>query len=160
MIIGNTSMRLRKLRIAWSVACGIACVLLIALWMRSGMWGDQLGYCYASAQELTCRSINGRLQIDWGYNPFSEADAGEWLAHSLNIDEIYGDDHPEVTSPIWAFDIGQGFLSIAVPHWSLFVVVVAVGTLPWIRWRFSLRTLLIATTLVAVALGLAAYATR
>ena len=28
-------MRFRKLRIAWSVACGIACVLLIVLWVRS-----------------------------------------------------------------------------------------------------------------------------
>jgi hypothetical protein len=28
-------MRFRKLRIAWSVACAIACVLLIALWVRS-----------------------------------------------------------------------------------------------------------------------------
>src|SRR6476660_8286747 len=28
-------MRFRKLRIAWLVVCGIACVLLIALWVRS-----------------------------------------------------------------------------------------------------------------------------
>jgi hypothetical protein len=28
-------MRFRKLRIALSVACGIACVLLIVLWVRS-----------------------------------------------------------------------------------------------------------------------------
>src|SRR5689334_2253638 len=28
-------MKFRKLRIAWSVACGVACVLLIALWVRS-----------------------------------------------------------------------------------------------------------------------------
>ena len=28
-------MRFRKLRIAWSVICSIACVLLIALWVRS-----------------------------------------------------------------------------------------------------------------------------
>jgi hypothetical protein len=32
--------------------------------------------------------------------------------------------------------------------------------IPWLRWRFSLRNLLIATTLVAVVLGLAVYATR
>ena len=31
-------MRFRKLRIAWSVVCGIACVLLIALWVRSYWW--------------------------------------------------------------------------------------------------------------------------
>ena len=28
-------MKYRKLRIAWSVGCAIACVLLIALWVRS-----------------------------------------------------------------------------------------------------------------------------
>ena len=28
-------MRFRKLRIAWSVVCGVACVLLIVLWVRS-----------------------------------------------------------------------------------------------------------------------------
>ena len=28
-------MRFRKLRIAWSVVWGIACVLLIVLWVRS-----------------------------------------------------------------------------------------------------------------------------
>ena len=31
-------MRFRKLRIAWSVVCGIACVLLIVLWVRSYWW--------------------------------------------------------------------------------------------------------------------------
>jgi hypothetical protein len=31
---------------------------------------------------------------------------------------------------------------------------VAVSASPWLPWRFSLRTLLIATALVAVALGL------
>jgi len=30
----------------------------------------------------------------------------------------------------------------------------AIGIGPWLRWRFSLRTLLITTTLVAVVLGL------
>ena len=33
-------MRFRKLRIAWSVACLIACVLLIVLWVRSYWWVD------------------------------------------------------------------------------------------------------------------------
>jgi hypothetical protein len=28
-------MRFRKLRIAWSVFCGVTCVLLIALWVQS-----------------------------------------------------------------------------------------------------------------------------
>ena len=33
-------MKHRKLRIAWSVAWGIAAVMLIALWVRSYWWRD------------------------------------------------------------------------------------------------------------------------
>jgi hypothetical protein len=32
--------------------------------------------------------------------------------------------------------------------------MIAIGMSSWFRWRFSLRTLLIAMTLVAVALGM------
>jgi hypothetical protein len=155
-------MRFHKLRIAWSVGWGLLAVLVISLWVRSSAWDDHFGYCYASARELTFRSMNGRMQIDWGYNPFNEADAGEWLFDSLNIDDIYGADHPEVARSAWGFNINSKFIFIAVPHWPAFVVTVAVGAFPWIRWRrrFSLRTLLIATTLVAAVLGLIAYAAR
>ena len=42
-------MRFRKLRIAWSVVWGIACVLLIVLWVRSYwqvdiLWHNLYGY--------------------------------------------------------------------------------------------------------------------
>jgi hypothetical protein len=42
------------------------------------------------------------------------------------------------------------------PHWFLSALAATFAIVPWIhklRWRFSLRTLLIATTLVAVGLG-------
>ena len=41
-------------------------------------------------------------------------------------------------------------------------IAVIAATLPWIasQWRFSLRTMLITTTLVAVVLGLVVWATR
>src|SRR4051812_44181344 len=35
-------MRFRKLRIAFSVTCAIACVLLMVLWVRSNYWVDQV----------------------------------------------------------------------------------------------------------------------
>jgi hypothetical protein len=52
--------------------------------------------------------------------------------------------------------------SITIRHWTLAFAFVLFVITPWIRWskRFSLRTLLIATTLIAVALGLIAYANR
>jgi hypothetical protein len=48
-------------------------------------------------------------------------------------------------------------LRLDVPLWFIVLISMAVATAPWLRvgWRFSLRTLLIATTLIAVGLGLA-----
>ena len=50
-------MRFRKLRIAWSVGWGIACVLLIVLWVRSYWWVDMLS---ASHAETTCSRFDSR----------------------------------------------------------------------------------------------------
>jgi len=45
-----------------------------------------------------------------------------------------------------------------MPFWVPVLVTAALATVPWFHWskRFSLRTLLIATTLVAVVLGIIA----
>jgi hypothetical protein len=45
-------MRFRKLRIAWSVCCAIACVLLIALWERSYSWSDGLRWEHGAARDV------------------------------------------------------------------------------------------------------------
>jgi hypothetical protein len=49
-----------------------------------------------------------------------------------------------------------------VPIWMLGAHVLALAAVPWIYWsnRFSLRTLQIVTTLVAVVLGLIVWAAR
>jgi hypothetical protein len=46
------------------------------------------------------------------------------------------------------------------PHWFAATTISFLATAPWIRWRFSLRTLFIATTLVTVALGLIVWAAK
>jgi hypothetical protein len=52
--------------------------------------------------------------------------------------------------------LANGWVTVC-PHWFLVtftgIMALSVGIFQW--WRFSLRTLLIATTLVAVLLGLA-----
>ena len=40
-----------------------------------------------------------------------------------------------------------------VPYWSLMLFCVAIAASAWFPYRFSLRTMLIATTLVSAALG-------
>jgi hypothetical protein len=46
------------------------------------------------------------------------------------------------------------------PYLALVFLAATVGALPWMLQRFALRTLLIATTAIALALGLIIYATR
>ena len=49
---------------------------------------------------------------------------------------------------------------VRFPHWLPVFVTATIAALSWLPWRFSLRTLLIVTTLVAVVLGLIVYAVR
>jgi hypothetical protein len=42
---------------------------------------------------------------------------------------------------------------VTLPYWFLVGLCAVVAAAPWLRWRFSLRTLLIAITILALALG-------
>src|SRR3954447_14313102 len=42
MWLAREAMKHRKLRIAWSVLCGIVAVFVVAIWMRSYRWHDTL----------------------------------------------------------------------------------------------------------------------
>jgi hypothetical protein len=48
---------------------------------------------------------------------------------------------------------GDGVI-VVIPYWFIGTAILAFGAVPWLRWRFTLRTLLVATTLVAAGLGL------
>jgi hypothetical protein len=49
---------------------------------------------------------------------------------------------------------GVGIELVSVSYWLPTLGTIPIGYVPWLRWRFSLRTLLIATALVAVVVGL------
>jgi hypothetical protein len=151
-------MRFRKLRIVFSALCGIACVLLIVLWVRSYWYWDQV-YCQYSGLRygVGIMSIRGGTYItlrDYDSSPSSRR--GVRLDNGVAIRNSHGNH----VSNWWLylFDYDKAY----VPYWIVNLLIGALAAAPWIRWsrRFSLRTLLIATTLVAVVLGLAVYAAR
>jgi hypothetical protein len=154
---------LRYLRIAFSVACGIACVLLIALWLRSYWWKDgvwvwyppNMAYAQATSERgsiyLVHLPFNSTTRIGWGMSSRPAR-----TESSLSNKTMLGFHFKQIGDP-GTFQFIQ-----TVPHWFPLLLVAAVGCLPWIHWskRFSLRTLLIATTLIAAVLGLVVYASR
>jgi hypothetical protein len=58
--------------------------------------------------------------------------------------------------PAFEFPLSSFGLYFAVPHWALVVSTATIAAALSTKSRFSLRTLLIATTLVGVALGIVA----
>jgi hypothetical protein len=147
-------MRYRKVRIAWSVACVVACVLLIALWVRSNWWLDEIWITLPSNRALgfisaaNCGSI-GIQQRGSDKSVYTGGYSRAELQKEQKSSRIFrGFSIARNTDP-------ASFINM--PYWFLVLVFAA---LPWLRWRFSLRTLLIATTLIAAGLGLAVYVTR
>jgi hypothetical protein len=156
-------MKFRKLRIAWSITCGIVCLLLIVLWVRS----------YRSTDVFPlrpfCISTDGRLVI-WlkEYDvPFGgsglrtiDLSSGSLLYASRVIDTEPFEVEPFSSRTGFHLEHDNRRTVIQLPYWFLTLLFAATAGLPGIRWRFTLRTLLIATTLVAVVLGLIVWATR
>jgi hypothetical protein len=149
-----------KLRIAWSVVCGIACVVLILSWVRSYRHGHLEGYLPAPSH-ICCRSINGFVVA-------MTLPAQTVTTSYIDFSFSSGDTKPlDIgTTNTWSgfiFDWhASDFWWLQVPYWFLVTIPALCAALPWLRQRkrFSLRTLLFATTVVAVVLGFAVYAMR
>ncbi len=151
-------MKHRKLQIAWSVAWGIVAVLLIALWVRSYWWCDDLVGPLGATRSFYVWSDKGHIGVGLvGQRMRSLADGGPWAIAS----EWTGDVPPEFAALPWLPTWAQERCVIA-PNWSLLLLTGMIATAPWLHWsrRFTTRTLLIATTLVAVGLGLIVWLSR
>src|SRR5689334_18375262 len=81
-------MRFRKLRIVWSVFWGIACVLLIALWVRSYWFSDTIrtpnGWTYSSSRGGVAVGVNYLVADNGVLRPIKE-----WIYSSAKTDYQY-----------------------------------------------------------------------
>jgi hypothetical protein len=135
---------LKYLRIAVTALSLTACLLLVALWVRSYWWVDAVYI----AHTYSAGSMQGDMYVMPG------------IYNSTPAHVVEHDIGPIHTRSIWNADAKTVFQidGRVVPVWILVLSLAALALLPWLRWRFSLRTLLIVTTLVAVGLGIMIYA--
>jgi hypothetical protein len=151
-------MKFRKLRIAWSGACGAVCLLLIALWARSYWRAEVVTGRHIAHYEAI--SVRGRLKLSLLDDP--------WPVPLVSNHKSFGPDQREsdiLYEHVQLYANGRGFrwdkhVRVLLPYWFPVVLLAICAGLPWLPSRFSLRTVLIATTLVAVVMGLVAYAAR
>ncbi len=138
-------------RIAVTALSLTACVLLIVLWVRSHRAEDRVQGRFSS---VGIRLYSSRGWVVLFKNSTPGAGPYTW---DITLGGDYwlspGDNRLRYALPLNFF--GPSVISnISLPHWLLALASIAFATLPWLRWRFSLRTLLIATALVAVVLGI------
>ncbi len=151
---------LRLLRIAFSAVCGIVCLLVIVLWVRS-YWTHDYTSGSISRISFQLSSLDGRLLLsmfDGSPLPWSFASVSDGNGLPLAGFETFlgfGRIDTNVVSQ-------PRMRCIIVPHWFIALATGALGCAPCLfnLPRFSLRTLLIATTLVAMLFGIVAYAVK
>jgi hypothetical protein len=149
---------LKHLTIAFRTLCGLAAVLLCVLWVRS-FWVTDL------VSKINDQRIATTIGSQYGAVYLAHFDAEIGYRHSNNS---------SAPRP-WAFTSVMGYTSndglfvwsrrqtslyAALPHWVFAMVTMMVGACSWLPWRFSLRTLLLGMTLVALVLGAVIYLTR
>jgi hypothetical protein len=141
---------LHYLRIAVTALSLTACVLLVALWVRS-YWRIEFATTPYVATGIL--SMRGELLAVFSLDVSKRPD--EWHFESDPIPD-------DVELPPLRRFLGFGYYGTAfehgllVPHWFAVLVSTFLAAAPWMRrpYRFSIRTLLIATTLVAAGLGI------
>lgn len=167
-------MRFRKLRIAWSVGYGIVCALLLVLWWQSrneikGFTSHLIPHRFTMVLSLL-----GEVGVAHGSDWEERVQTPEGKLNQLRGDQpdifeysyINRGPYPNLTGKMppfrsrlrWHRTKYQWY--VGAPHWLLILCFAATGSIPWLRpsRKYSLRTLLTATTLVAVVLGLVIYA--
>lgn len=139
---------LRYLRIAFSATCLIACVLLCVLWVRSYSYYDQVSIPISANRIVGCGSKSGTFAISTTNDPMMvKWVGGKCKRLTVEIEEI--------KSVINYKPPGVKKFRLIFPYVVVMPASIICAAAPWIHWtkRFSLRTMLITTTLVAVVLG-------
>lgn len=160
--MSSTSMRQTLNYVRW-LTCAVsllACALLIALWVRSysscvfvhGPLPGTLG-------TLLIETNQGRVTFchAYGQRVMSGMNASLWGIHYKPIEEWEAVVPPLNTRADFSFFRWRRNLSyLILPYWSMTLFSAAIAALMCRKqtWRFSLRTLLIAMTLIAIVLGL------
>src|SRR5688572_9355335 len=125
-------MRFRNLRIAFSATCLIALGLLMALWVQSRQQRHNLLSRVPANRVFATFSDQGLIAVTFDTNSYPQPRHGFFRSFATRADRI---------TSRWGLRLNDKFWHLTVPHWAVIAFVAAVGAAPWVRWRFSLRTL-------------------
>jgi hypothetical protein len=154
----------RLLNIA-SVVCLVLCVALMGMWVRSYYILDAL-FGFPPGRQFNIQSQPGRVWLNQSLFPFPRPPGPPW-----SIDSVSRDDFEYIIpAPCQGLLTPMGFgevcswtdQTVIVPFWFLVLVSGLLAMAFQLRWppRFTIRSLFIVTTFLAVVLGMIAWLDR
>jgi hypothetical protein len=158
-------MKFRTLRIAWSVVWGLAAILFCALWFRTVRFQDSGGVWITSSYYGHATAFKHWLKVDIA----KPQQPGNFRTYSYQHNFVE-DPIPNIV-PVHRWHFGASRppyspgVSTSLQIWIPVVLCTSVAVIPWLSQltrtkQFSVRDLLIVTALVAVVLGVIAWAVR
>jgi hypothetical protein len=153
----RSGMKFRKLRILWSLGCGIPCLLLIVMWVRNFWWSDVAWAPLPGGWQVVIASADG--QVEFGISQAQnrpDVASWAWETYTASRNSAFEVLVPQKRVIRYHVFRNRNF-ALVVPHWLLTTVVLLLAIVPWIPWsrRFTIRTLLIIMAIMSVALALA-----
>jgi hypothetical protein len=154
---------LRRLLNIASVVCLVACVALMGMWVRSCFRCDFVRGGLVSSYTVAISSIEGRFVLEeWSANP-SELRSGfsRWSMSSSQDCADRQSSIPEgLLTPIgFTWRRSWSSLILVLPYYFLVLITGSLSMLLRMPWplHFTLRSLFIATTFLAIVLGMSAW---
>jgi hypothetical protein len=134
-------MSYRKLRIAFSALCGIICVLLFVLLVRSYWWADQIYGHMSATRVMHFGSMRGQVTLrrviyDGPGIPKNWLPDSELVSDILNRRQLkFPNGQDDLV--VYHFNSRSGFGllhdGVYIPHWILVAIFGLVAIAPWIR---------------------------
>jgi hypothetical protein len=122
-------------------------------WRADVVWAPLPG-----ARQLTIASANGQVEAgilrptQWAPKPQGFGWGPYTASGNRAIDVLV----PWDTVIRYRFTMNRNMV-LVLPHWLLTLAMLMLAAVPWIRWsrRFTIRTMLVVTALIAVMLAMA-----
>ena len=160
----------RHWRIQVTLICFTLLLAVIVFWVRSYSWDDAVTWTYRGANYLRAVSINGDVYFGRMILPSSPTKRDQsWEMFSSQLGPNLKNDlwsHLKTKSRIeflgFHVFVSDKLNFVSMPYWFISIFLALLCGLPWYwrRFNFSLRTFLIAFTVLAVLLGLIGWLTR
>ena len=161
---GRLTALMRYLRIAVTALSLTACLLLIVLFVRSFRTLDALELYFGWGAHIASFDKGIEFCVSTGETVFPNAKPG--IRYKTIPKKAIPKKVPPRSEQLGIAKFGfhtntgpPGVYFLQMPNWFLVLVAATLSVAPWLKRRFSLRTLLIAMTLVALLLGMVAVST-